>query len=210
MTTNGTRICQDLLVARLSRKEAKARTRERLIAEAERLFVEQGYAATSLEQIAQAADVTKGAIYGHFDSKEGLLLSAIEMAPSPSYPLLTDQTLPLRERLERFGQEMASGEQLGDGRGFSAWLEFLAAVLRNDAARVRYAADVLRRLSEYAAEDPDEPLQGTTRLEVWVVGTALATGLRLYGLLMPDVVDADLFAKSMALLGGLYPDETEE
>lgn len=74
---------------RLTREESKARTRERLLAEAWRLFRERGYAATSLEQVAEAADVTKGAIYGHFDSKEDLLLGAIEAAPSPgSFALL--------------------------------------------------------------------------------------------------------------------------
>jgi AcrR family transcriptional regulator len=48
--------------------------RQRLLAEAQRLFREHGYAATSLEQIAEAAEVTKGAIYGHFASKEDLML----------------------------------------------------------------------------------------------------------------------------------------
>ena len=70
-------------MTRLTRAESKARTRQRLLDEAQRLFRERGYAATSLEQIAEAAEVTKGAIYGHFSSKEDLLLSAIEAAPTP-------------------------------------------------------------------------------------------------------------------------------
>src|SRR5580704_7802114 len=76
---------QDDRMARVTRETSKARTRERVLAEAQRLFRERGYAATSLEQIAEAADVTKGAIYGHFSSKEDLLLSAIEAAPTPDY-----------------------------------------------------------------------------------------------------------------------------
>jgi AcrR family transcriptional regulator len=195
-------------MARLSRQESKARTRERLIAEAERLFVERGYAATSLEQIAQAAEVTKGAIYGHFESKEELLLSAIEAAPSPSYPLLVDSSRPLPERLEEFGRQTGD-QQPADARSFAAWLEFVAALLRNEAARDRYAADVLRRLRDYAAGDPDAPLQGTSPLEVWAIGIALVTGLKLYGHLLPDVVDGQLFAKAMSLLAGLYPSEAE-
>ena len=67
-------------MARVTRAESKERTRQRLLAEAQRLFRERGYAATSLEQIAEAAEVTKGAIYGHFASKEDLMLSAIEAA----------------------------------------------------------------------------------------------------------------------------------
>jgi AcrR family transcriptional regulator len=50
------------LVARQTREASKAKTRQRLLDEAQRLFRDQGYAATSLEQIAEAAEVTKGAI----------------------------------------------------------------------------------------------------------------------------------------------------
>ncbi|HVC14399.1 MAG TPA: TetR family transcriptional regulator [Acidimicrobiales bacterium] len=191
-------------MARLSRSESKARTRRRLIDEAERLFVERGYAATSLEQIAQAAEVTKGAIYGHFSSKEDLLLSTVEAAPSPLYPVLADSSRPLLERLGEFGRQMAASDREADVRGFAAWLEFLAALLRNDDARQRYADDVVRRLSAYAAQDPDEPAAGTTTFEAWVIGAALCAGLQLYGLLMPEVLDSDLRAAAMELLGGLY------
>lgn len=192
-------------MARISRSESKARTRQRLISEAERLFVEQGYAATSLEQIAQAAEVTKGAIYGHFASKEELLLAAIEATPAPSYAQLMDDSWPLQARLEAFGRQLAESDRAQDTREFAAQLEFLAALLRNEPARSRYAAEVLRRLSSYAANDPDVPLEGTTRLEVWAIGMALAAGLQLYGLLVPDVVDGDVRAKAMTLLAGLYP-----
>ena len=71
-------------MARVTRAESKERTRQRLLAEAQRLFRERGYAATSLEQIAEAAEVTKGAIYGHFASKEDLMLTAMEAAPPPT------------------------------------------------------------------------------------------------------------------------------
>ena len=46
----------------MTRQDAKALTRGRLLAEAQRLFRERGYGATSLEQVAEAAQVTKGAI----------------------------------------------------------------------------------------------------------------------------------------------------
>lgn len=202
-------MCQTREVARLTRDESKARTRQRLMAEAERLFAERGYAATSLEQIAQAAEVTKGAIYGHFESKEDLLLSAIEAAPSPSYPGLGDVSRPLPDRLEELGRQMVAQDRAIGTGAFAARLEFIAALLRNDSARSRYAADLFRRLAEYAAADPDQPRSGTTALEVWLIGTAVAAGLQLYGLLMPDVFDADLRAKAMALLVCLYPEAAE-
>jgi AcrR family transcriptional regulator len=48
--------------------------------------------------------VTKGAIYGHFSSKEDLLLSAIEAAPAADFGTLNDGSRPLRERLADSGR----------------------------------------------------------------------------------------------------------
>lgn len=43
-----------------------------------RVFAERGYQATRLEEVAQAAGLTKGAIYYYFDGKEDLLRRAVE------------------------------------------------------------------------------------------------------------------------------------
>ena len=48
--------------------------RDRLLAAGTRLFAERGYDATSVQQVVQAAAVTKGAFYYYFDSKDDLLL----------------------------------------------------------------------------------------------------------------------------------------
>jgi AcrR family transcriptional regulator len=50
-----------------------ARVPERLIARAVRLFAEQGYEGTSVQEIVAAAGVTKGAMYHYFASKDDLL-----------------------------------------------------------------------------------------------------------------------------------------
>lgn len=52
-------------------------TKERLLEQAARLFAERGYAGVSLEDIAQAAGFTKGAVYSHFGSKEQTFLAAL-------------------------------------------------------------------------------------------------------------------------------------
>ncbi|SEG58051.1 transcriptional regulator, TetR family [Actinacidiphila yanglinensis] len=46
---------------------------ERLLAEATRLFAEHGYDRTSVQEIVEAAGVTKGALYHYFGSKDDLL-----------------------------------------------------------------------------------------------------------------------------------------
>ncbi|GAT70757.1 TetR/AcrR family transcriptional regulator [Planomonospora sp. ID91781] len=47
--------------------------RQRLLSEATRLFAEQGFESTSVQEIVTAAGVTKGAMYHYFDSKDDLL-----------------------------------------------------------------------------------------------------------------------------------------
>ena len=49
-----------------------------LLEAAFRVFAARGYRATRLEQVAEAAGVTKGAIYYYFDSKEDLLRRALQ------------------------------------------------------------------------------------------------------------------------------------
>src|SRR4051812_37834366 len=62
-----------------SRREAYSEaTKAALLEEATRLFAEHGYAATSLEQIASATRVTRGAVYHHFASKQALFEAVLE------------------------------------------------------------------------------------------------------------------------------------
>jgi AcrR family transcriptional regulator len=53
-------------------------TREHILASAARLFRDQGYAATTLRQIADAAGIKAGSIYYHFASKEALLGTVLD------------------------------------------------------------------------------------------------------------------------------------
>lgn len=59
------------------REEYALETRQALLDSAQTLFVEQGYAQTSLEDIVQQARVTKGALYHHFKKGKKALLYVI-------------------------------------------------------------------------------------------------------------------------------------
>lgn len=52
--------------------------RKRITDAAARLFLERGYAQTTLRDIAAAAGIKAGSIYYHFDSKEALFLDVLE------------------------------------------------------------------------------------------------------------------------------------
>src|SRR3954447_648557 len=62
---------------RLTREESKARTRQELLRAASRLFLRNGFVATSLSDIAEEAGLTKGAVYSKFESKEDLFLALL-------------------------------------------------------------------------------------------------------------------------------------
>ncbi|MCP4543998.1 MAG: TetR/AcrR family transcriptional regulator [Chloroflexi bacterium] len=58
----------------LSRRERKKiETRQRLMEAALQLFQEHGYDATTVEQIAEAADVAKSTFFNYFETKEAIL-----------------------------------------------------------------------------------------------------------------------------------------
>lgn len=52
-------------------------TANRILNQAMRIFLEKGYHGTSIDEITQAAGLTKGALYWHFKSKEDLLKKLI-------------------------------------------------------------------------------------------------------------------------------------
>jgi len=64
---------------RVSRQaERSETTRNELLRVARALFGEHGYEATSIEDVAEAAGVTKGALYHHFGSKRDLFQAVFE------------------------------------------------------------------------------------------------------------------------------------
>lgn len=62
-----------------SRREMYAEaTQTAILEEATALFAERGYSATSLEDVASAAQVTRGAVYHHFAGKQALFIAVLE------------------------------------------------------------------------------------------------------------------------------------
>ena len=77
-------------------KEEAQRTRERILDTAEREFQRRGVSRTSLEEMARAAGVTRGAIYWHFKDKADLFNAMMKRV-----------TLPLESEILRSGERDA-------------------------------------------------------------------------------------------------------
>src|SRR3978361_1377611 len=78
------------------RERKKIRTRAAIRDNAIRLFDEQGYAATTVDQIAEASDVSPSTFFRYFPNKEAvvladdldeLMITAIRSAPAELSPL---------------------------------------------------------------------------------------------------------------------------
>lgn len=88
-------------------KEEAEQTRRRIMAAALRTFYRYGVARATLEQIARAARVTRGAIYWHFSGKEALLRAIREDVSLPlvdqsDFTLLNDADKDPLDRIEQF------------------------------------------------------------------------------------------------------------
>ncbi len=59
------------------KRMARADRERQLLDVAEELFAERGFAATSMDELAQRAGVTKPVVYDHFGSKDGVLAAGI-------------------------------------------------------------------------------------------------------------------------------------
>ena len=101
--------------------EQSTRSRERLVEAATRLFSERGYRDTSVQAIAEAAGISRGSIFWHFGSKDGLLSAVAE------------------EAFRRWETETLVGD-VGDARG----LEAMRRALDSHKRFLRDDEDVLR------------------------------------------------------------------
>jgi AcrR family transcriptional regulator len=66
-----------MATTRISRGDSKARTRADLIAAARRVFLARGFHAATLDEIAEEAGYTKGAVYSNFEGKDDLFLAVL-------------------------------------------------------------------------------------------------------------------------------------
>src|SRR3981081_242081 len=88
---------------------------QELLEAALEVFAQKGYRNTRLDEVAEAAGVTKGTIYHYFDTKEALLLGVIEhfqtLAFGRADEALRDHRLPVSTRIRLLVRKMFSGSE---------------------------------------------------------------------------------------------------
>jgi AcrR family transcriptional regulator len=116
--------------------------REKILATAMRLFSTQGYANTSLSQVAKEADVSKALIFWHFESKEKLFRTAVQRTLEPYFINVVDDLEGLTEieQLRRLVDEYYAFVT----RNLDSVRFFLGLILREE----RHPEDLVGHMTE--------------------------------------------------------------
>lgn len=102
-----------MAIAAVSRKaQQSTKTREALLATCLSLFAERGFARTSIDEIARAAGVTKGAMYWHFESKDHLFQAILDRIRLKWQEVVQQPASARRDPLERLAQLFDSYAEL--------------------------------------------------------------------------------------------------
>jgi AcrR family transcriptional regulator len=156
-------------MARLTRAERRQQTRARLLDAAGRVFAHRGFHAATVDEVADTAGYTKGAVYSNFANKDALFLALLDERVAAQlqqvealYAIESSEELraALRGRTER---EFAAARDFG-----VLMVEFSLYAMRNPAAqaelakryrqlRGRLAELIARRYARRQASPPMPP-----------------------------------------------------
>jgi AcrR family transcriptional regulator len=188
-----------------TRKRLRSAERRAVIMEAAgRLFGERGYAATTLDEIAAAAGVTKPVLYRHFASKKALYIALLERHREdlPGFFARLPAGLSVEERMEAVletwfayvGERGYAWKMLFRDTGGGAEIEAFRRATQ-DRAREVLAAFIRGQSGVSVRSREVEPLAEFLR--------AGGAGLALWSLDHPEVPRKDLVAVAKQVFAGL-------
>jgi AcrR family transcriptional regulator len=203
--------------SRLTRAQAKGQTRERLLGAARRVFVERGFHATTLDQVAEEAGHTKGAVYSAFESKADLFLAVFEERTRRR----AGELRRVATRVSSLAELAQAGERfwiatLRDEREWSLLLVEFEVYAARDAVLRKRLAGILGLFRSAMCETIEAVAAGSgERLPVpaqqlTVATLALGNGIMLEGLTgaTSDTVEAFRAAFALFLRGAAAPGGT--
>jgi AcrR family transcriptional regulator len=201
---------------RLTRAEAKEQTRQRLLESAARAFAEKGFGGASLEEIAESAGYSTGALYANFANKDELFMevvatrrarTAVRRAEAVAEAVAEVVAEVVDQEADPFGALSRLFVQAADrDREFAPLqAEFWLYAVRHPAAMGVIAAavsdqvDALEPVVARALDHFGAAADAAPR-EVTMVMMALFTGLARQRRLDPHAVPDDLFGRALRWL----------
>lgn len=188
-------------------RPTRAQTRARLLQAAGEVFAERGYDRASLDEVAAAADLTKGAVYSSFAGKDELFYALMAERIGERLALVA-------EAADRQSTPEAMTSDAGSGlvgliSSQADWhllfIEFWTravrdAGLRKEFARHRRAArEVIARFLEQQAAQVGVDLPAPAD-QLAVAVLALSNGIAIEQLADPDNIDPSTFGVILGLL----------
>ena len=153
-------------------KEETEVTRRRILDVALDVFAEKGYSRTSLQEIADRAGYTRGAVYWHFKNKADLLAALGEDVEGESFDAMEElQRLTSRQDLNRvlcdYLRRLETDERFGTFCRVieyrTEWVEELEPLLESSRHELRdlaeWLVEAVRRLAALGEIDPSRDLE---------------------------------------------------
>jgi AcrR family transcriptional regulator len=202
---------------RLTRAEQREKTRTCLVQAAAKVFTRRGYDKASLDEVAEEAGFTKGAVYSNFKGKEDLFLATIDAHFEQRLEAIKRV---MREEPDEQGTAHAAGmdfmNQLNaDPEYFALFFEFWAYAQRNPGVKRKFLprvqrfrralADVFEAKSRDGLElpMPAEQLAGML--------IAMAAGVAMERELDPKSVPDDMYARMLQyFFRGMFAGDEEQ
>jgi AcrR family transcriptional regulator len=191
---------------RAARAEGRA-AREDLLDAAVRVFGRKGYREAGVEEIADEAGYSKGAIYWHFGSKEDLLTALLDerIDPPVRERVALLETAPVEQDMSVEGsQEFA--RRIGDRDALLLDREYWSLAMRDAKLRRRYLKrQTTQRETLAAALEARARHLGTPELtmsseDVARIVMAIVGGLAVDELVEPGSVRPDLVGDALAVV----------
>lgn len=174
---------------RLTRAEQREQTRTRILDAAEELFAQRGYSAASLDEIAETAGYSKGAVYSNFTGKDELFLALMQRrAEREAEAATAGADRPGAPAVEASGWALAT-------------LDFFLSAVRKPGLREALAQgyrETRERLGPALA--PQGAGGWATPQERATLAMAIGSGLIIQAALDADAVPDDLYARSLERL----------
>jgi AcrR family transcriptional regulator len=187
-------------MSRVRTRPTRGETREKLFQAAAEVFEEQGIGAASIEAIAAAAGLTRGAFYSNFADKDELIIAMLEDHVDRSIKHHRELLAQHHTPEEFIAALSASDRNRRDplGRAPLLHIELILFAARSERRRPELAKR-LRARRALVAEilsgiGLSDPAQGSAML------LALEDGFRLHRLIDPASTPADSFVRSIGEL----------
>jgi AcrR family transcriptional regulator len=192
---------------RLSRTEKKELTTAQLLETARKVFLERGYHRSTLDDIADAAGFTKGAVYARFRSKDELFFALYDAWVDQRIADLARYETPPKsiEALLRSDAKRLTDLRDAHADWYMLMVEFWAYALRDERLRQEFAAHHERFVRELAKaiETSARALNATLKrpaMHLARAGSAISIGVTLERLLDPDSVPKNFMEALLVLL----------